>query len=46
MKKVLISVLISAMLMLAIPFLAVELLPPRGNAASTEPQNTAENTDK
>lgn len=40
MRKIIISVLVSILIMVVIPLLAVEFLPPKDNAASTEPQPT------
>lgn len=37
MKKILISILISVFVMLAIPYIIVELAKPQNNATSTEP---------
>lgn len=37
MKKILLSILVSAFIMLIIPFIIVELSKPHGNASSTKP---------
>ena len=37
MNKILISILVSAFIMLIIPFIIVELSKPHNNASSTEP---------
>lgn len=37
MKKIIISVLVSIFIMLAIPYIIVELAKPQNNATSTEP---------
>ena len=44
-KKVLISIIISILIMLVIPFIIVEFAEPHNNASSTEPVPTIQTTD-
>ena len=45
MKKAFLSVLISVVIMLLIPYLIVELVPPENNALSTAPTVQEKNAD-